>query len=150
MRKLRQDPDISIWLKGLTKLVCGTTIMLRTILNLCNRNVPPKRGSNTPAILIFHCANAFNPHIGTALTISNLEMSPSIPIPPSAHPWIWMLNLLQQTQSSNFLCTHVARAALSDDDTYAVLHHPFSTTLSSYAFDIASLWPHMWVSGYAI
>ena len=59
-----------------------------------------------------------------------------------------MLNLLQQTDSSDFLRTHVDRVALSDDDAYAVLHHPFSTTLAS--FDIASLRPHRWVSGYAI
>ena len=114
-------------------------------LELCSiyaTETPPKKGARIPQ----PCSSSTvpTPSIFTSVQpsqSSNLEISPSIPIqiPPSTH--LWMLNLLQQTQSSNFLHTHADRVAVSDDLAYAVLHQPFSSTLAS--IDIASLQPHV-------
>ena len=137
------------------KMVCGATIVLGTSLNLCNRNAPPKKGARIPQ----PCSSSTvpTPSISTSVPPSqssllplpgllNLETQPSVPAPPSACPWA--LNLLQETEASHFLRTHVERVALSNAYAYAVSHQPFSTTLAS--IDIASLGPHVWVSGLAI
>ena len=147
LRKLKPDPDISIWLKGFDE----NGVWNHNRARYFSQSVQQKRPSKKSARIPQPCSSSTvpTPSIFTSVQpsqSSNLENSSSIPIPPSTHPW--MLNLLQQTDSSNFLRTHVDRVALSDDDAYAVLHHPFSTTLAS--FDIASLRPHRWVSGYAI
>ena len=55
--------------KVLMKMVCGTTIVPGTFLNLCNRNAPPKRALKYPSRVHSDCANTFNLHISTAFTI---------------------------------------------------------------------------------
>ena len=117
--------------------------------------MPPKKGARIPRPC--SASTVPTPSISTSVLPSqssllplpgqlNLQTQPSVPAPPSARPWA--LNLLQETESSHFLRTHVERVALSNAYAYAVLHQPFSTTLAS--IDIASLGPHVWVSGLAI
>ena len=155
LRKLRPDPDIAIWRKGFDENGVWSHDRARNFAQSVQQKCPPKKGARIPQPC--SASTVPTPSISTSVLPSqssllplpgqlNLQTQPSVPAPPSARPWA--LNLLQETESSHFLRTHVERVALSNAYAYAVLHQPFSTTLAS--IDIASLGPHVWVSGLAI